>query len=49
MNDNEKFEVLENLYDRDYDYGVRDTLESLSDLFGEEAIQMTEVRNEVHK
>jgi len=49
MNDNEKFEVLENLYDRAYDYGVKDTLDQLAEVFGEEAVQMTDVWKEANE
>jgi len=44
-----KLEILEDLYDRGYLHGVQDALRELSEVFGEEAIQMTDVWKEAHQ
>ena len=49
MSDRDRLEILGNLYDRAYDYGVKDTLDQLAEVFGEEEIKMTDVWKEANK
>jgi len=44
-----KLEILEELYDRGYFHGFQDALRELSEVFGEEAVQKTDVWKEANK